>query len=245
MQFELMRPEQLRRAIEAGTPVVLPIGVMEYHGEHLPSGVDLLAVTKTLERLSDEIVLMQPFAYGAASHAVAGPEGTGNLHVDADTLLPFAESLFTALLRGGFRNVHGVVHHQTENFAQGMPTDLAFRFAARNAIFAFLEQEHGQGWWGQEAMRDYYAMHAAESSPFDWIRIHSLFPPGADYPFDHAGEGETGLMQALAPETVDMARASEGGHWYTETADRATAERGEAGVTIALAHIRERLGLSS
>jgi creatinine amidohydrolase/Fe(II)-dependent formamide hydrolase-like protein len=243
MRFDLMRPDELRRAIDEGTPIVLPIGVMEYHGGHLPVGVDLLAVTETLARIEDEIVIMQPFAYGAASHAVAGPEGTGNLHVDASSLVPFAESLFTAMLRAGFRNIHGVIHHQTENFAQGMPTDLAFRLAGRNAIFAFLEAERGTGWWGDSGMADYYAQHAAGSSPFDWIRIHPLFPSGADYPFDHAGQGETGLMQALVPGSVDMDRVKDGDHWYTETADRASAATGEAGVEIALANLRERLGL--
>ena len=82
---------QLRDAIEPGTPFVLPIGVMEYHGGHLPVGVDMLAVTEVLARLEPEVVLLPPFAYGAASHAVAGPEGTGNLHVDATALVPFAE----------------------------------------------------------------------------------------------------------------------------------------------------------
>ena len=36
MRFERLRPGQLRDAIEQGVPFVLPIGVMEYHGGHLP-----------------------------------------------------------------------------------------------------------------------------------------------------------------------------------------------------------------
>lgn len=243
MQFDRMRPDQIAAAIAAGTPVVLPVGVMEYHGAHLPAGVDLLAVTETLARLGDAIITLPSFAYGAASHAVAGPEGSGTLHLDATALLPMAEALFAALLATGFRNVHGVIHHQTENFAQGMPTDLTFRLAARNAIFRHLEAERGAGWWGDRGMQDYYAEAQAGADPFNWIRIHPLFPQGADFPFDHAGVGETALMLALAPETVDMDRAPEGGHWYTETAPQATAEIGERGVQIALTHLRGCLGL--
>ena len=243
MQFDRMRPHQIAAAIAANTPVVLPIGVMEYHGQHLPAGVDTLAVTETLARLGDEIVVLPPFAYGAASHAVAGPAGSGTLHIDASAILPFAEGLFAALLKTGFRNLHGVIHHQTENFAQGMPTDLCFRLAARNAIFRHLEAERGLGWWGDSAMQDYYAQHAAGADPFNWIRIHPLFPKGADFPFDHAGQGETALMMALAPDTVDLGRAGDGSHWFTETAPQATAEQGEAGVKIALAHLRAVLGL--
>lgn len=243
MEFSRLRPHQLQEAIAANTPVVLPIGVMEYHGAHLPAGVDLLAVTGVLERLGDEIVTLPPFAYGAASHAVAGPEGTGTLHLDAAALLPMIEALFAALLKAGFRNIHGVIHHQSENFAQGMPTDLAFRLGARNAIFRHLEAERGAGWWGRREMADYYERHAVAEDPFNWIRIHPLFPKGADFPFDHAGVGETALMLALAPETVAMERALEGGHWYTETAPAATREMGERGVEIALAHLRAMLGL--
>lgn len=244
MRFELMRPDQLQAAISANMPFVLPIGVMEYHGCHLPAGVDLLAVTGVLDRLGDDIVILPPFAYGAASHAVAGPDGTGTLHVDAGAILPFAEALFTGLLRGGFRNVHGVVHHQTENFSQGMPTDLAFRLAARNATFRYLEESRGAGWWGAGGMRDYYRLREEGADPFAWIRIHPLFPAGAEFPFDHAGEGETALMQALAPETVAMERAADGGHWFTETASRATPETGTRGVEIALRHLRSLLGLA-
>ena len=172
-----------------------------------------------------------------------GPEGTGTLHVEPAAFLPFAEGLFRALLRAGFRNVHGVVHHQTENFAQGMPTDLVFRLAARNAVFAHLEAERGTGWWGSNEQRDYYARHAAGENPFNWISIHPSLPPGAPFPFDHAGEGETALMLALAPESVEMARVTDGDHWYTGTAPRATAAKGEEGVAIALAHLRRCLGL--
>lgn len=242
MQFDRMRPDQIADAVARGTPVVLPIGVMEFHGAHLPAGVDLLIVTETLQRLGDRIVVLPPFAYGAASHAVEGP-GSGTLHVEPAAFLPLAEALFAGLLATGFRNIHGVIHHQTENFAQGMPSDLTFRLAARNAIFRHLEAARGPGWWGKGDMADYYARHAAGEDPFNWIRIHPLFPKGADFPFDHAGLGETALMLALAPDTVDMARATEGGHWYTGTAPQATAELGEKGIAIALANLRAALGL--
>ena len=243
MRYDRMRPHQVQAAIAAGTPVVLPLGVMEHHGGHLPAGVDMLAVSEILDLLGDDVVVLPAFAYGAASHAVAGPEHGTTLHVDAGALVPFFEALCTSLLRAGFRNVHAIIHHQSENIAQGMPTDLAFRLAARNSIFRFLEAERGPGWWGSRDMQDYYAQHAQGADPFNWIRLHPLFPKTDRFPFDHAGEGETALMLALAPDTVDMARVAEGNPWYTETAPRATAATGQGGVAIALAHLRQVLGL--
>ena len=248
MRFEQMRPHQIRAAIAADIPAVLPIGVQEYHGEHLPVGVDLLAVTRAMERLEAEaperLILLPAFAYGAASFAVSGPE-QGTLQVDAEGFLPFARGLFAGLLNIGLRNIHGVIHHQTENFRQGMPTDLSFRLAARQATFAHLEATRGQGWWGKGEMASYYEGQARGDNPFNWISIHPLMPPevAAHFPFDHAGEGETALMLALAPELVEPARMAENDTWYTASAPRATAAQGEAGVAVILGYLRGVLGL--
>jgi creatinine amidohydrolase len=246
MRYEMMLPGQIRAAIAANTPVVLPLGVLEYHGEHMAVGMDTLAVTSALDVLEKEaeIVILPPFYYGAASYAVEPPEGTGSVHVDSSALHPFARELFTGLLRIGFRNIHAFIHHQSENFAAGMPTDLAFKFGARQAIFAFLEKTRGEGWWGDSKMADYYAQQAGGADPFNWIKIHPLMTPEtiSQYPFDHAGEGETSLMMAICPEAVDMERFS-AERWYVESAARATAEKGAAARRLILAHMRRMLGL--
>ena len=129
MRYELMLPHQIRTAIAENWPVVLPLGVLEYHGEHMAVGMDTLAVIKMLELLEQEIdlVILPPFYYGAASYVVEPPEGNGSVQVEGGVLAPFAEALFFSLLRIGFRNIHAIIHHQTENFAAGMPTDLAFK----------------------------------------------------------------------------------------------------------------------
>ena len=246
MRYEMMLPRQVRAAIAAKLPVVLPLGVLEYHGEHMAVGMDTLAVTKALDLLEQEaeIVILPPFYYGAASYAVEPPEGTGTVQVDSGALHPFGRELFTGLLRVGFRNVHCFIHHQTENFATGMPTDLAFKFGARQAIFAFLEKTRGEGWWGDAKMADYYAQQAGGEDPFNWIKFHPLMTRETmgRYPFDHAGEGETSLMLALCPEAVDMS-ALPGDRWYVESAARASREQGQVGVDLILAHMRSVLGL--
>jgi creatinine amidohydrolase len=245
MRYELMLPWQIRRAIEENWPVALPLGVLEYHGEHMAVGMDTLAVTKMLDLFEREadVVVLPAFYYGAASYAVAAPEGSGSVQVGGNALAPFAEELFFSLLRIGFRNIHGFIHHQTENFAAGMPTDLAFRTAGRQAIFRFLEKEHGEGWWGDEASANYYADHAAGANPFNWVEVHPLMPADmlGRYPFDHAGIGETSLMLALCPEAVDMDRFGDNRNWYTATAKDASAALGEKGRDMILQHLRQVL----
>lgn len=242
MRYELMLPHQIRDAIARNLPVVLPLGVLEYHGEHMASGMDTLAVVKMLELVEAEmeIVILPAFHYGASSYAVEPPEGNGSVQVDAGKLAPFAEELFLGLLRVGFRNIHGFIHHQTENFAAGMPTDLAFRFAGRQAIFRFLERQRGEGWWGNATMASYYAQQATGADPFNWIKVHPLMTATIirDYPFDHAGIGETSLMLALCPEAVDMQRVGENKAWYTDSASNASAELGRKGRDLILAHLR-------
>lgn len=248
MRYELMLPHQIRAAIDGNWPVVLPLGVLEYHGEHLPVGLDTLVVIKLLEALEPEmdLVLLPSFYYGAASYAVAGPERTGTLHVGGDTLYPLAKEMFTSLLRIGFRNIHFFVHHQTENFAAGMPTDLAFKFGARQAIFAYLEASRGEGWWGKGEMAEYYDQHSSGDDPFNWIKGHPLMTPEiiAEFPFDHAGLGETSLLMALCPDAVDMAKLSPD-HWYTASAANATRDLGDTGKRLILTHMRRVLGQSA
>jgi len=241
MRYELMLPHQLREAIDKNWPVILPLGVLEYHGEHLGLGMDTLAVIRILDRIEKEkpVVILPPFYYGAASYAVEAPERKGSVHVDSESIAPFAKSLFRGLLRVGFRNIHGFIHHQSENFTAGMPTDLAFKFAGRQAIFEILEKERGEGWWGNKSMADYYAQHAAGSDPFNWIKIHPLMTKEiiAQYPFDHAGIGETSLMMALCPEAVDMSRLNKE-EWYSLSAEGASKDLGERGVSLILDHMR-------
>ena len=244
MRYEMMLPHQIREAIRLKWPVILPLGVLEYHGEHLAVGMDTLAVTRLLDILEAEIdlVILPPFYYGAASYAVEPPEGNGSLHVGADKLFPFAQELFRGLLRIGFRNIHFFIHHQTENFTVGMPTDLAFKFAARQAIFEFLERERGEGWWGNEKMADYYAQQSAGDDPFNWIKGHPLMTAEiiAQFPFDHAAQGETSLMMALCPEGVDMERLADG-KWYTRSAVDASPQLGARGHDLILEHMRQVL----
>lgn len=244
MRYELMLPHQIRRAIGENWPVVLPLGVLEYHGEHMAVGMDTIAVIEALNDIEREIdmVILPPFYYGAASYAVEPPEGNGSLHVDAATLAPMAQSMFAGLLRIGFRNIHFFIHHQSENFGAGMPTDLAFKFAARQATFAFIEKERGEGWWGKQGMADYYARHEAGDDPFNWIKGHPLMTPEiiAQYPFDHAGIGETSLMLSMRPDAVDMGRLDDT-KWYAASAREATKELGDKGRRLIVEHLRRVL----
>jgi creatinine amidohydrolase/Fe(II)-dependent formamide hydrolase-like protein len=244
MKYEMLFAEQLREAIKKNTPAVLPVGVLEYHSEHAVFGVDTLLIVKALEIIEKEmdIIILPPFYYGAGSYAVEPPENYGTVHVPGQTLHPFAKDLFKGLLRIGLKNIHTFIHHQSENFFAGMPTDLAFRLAAREAIFEYLEKERGEGWWGREEMKDYMAQHLKGTDPFNWIKVHPFMDTETQkkFPIDHAGKQETSLMLAFCPEGVDMKRFSEG-KWYSAGAKKASLEYGNAAKDMILAGMKKIL----
>ncbi|TIR44436.1 MAG: creatininase family protein, partial [Mesorhizobium sp.] len=93
---------------------------------------------------------------------------------------------------------------------------------------------------GSDTMVDYYAGHAQGENVFNWVQVHPLMPATmtGKYPFDHAGIGETSLMQALCPEAVDAGHFADNTGWYTKGASDASAELGRKGVAMILEHLR-------
>jgi creatinine amidohydrolase len=92
-------------------------------------------------------------------------------------------------------------------------------------------------------MAGYYASQAQAADPFNWIKGHPLLTAEAirQFPFDHAGQGETSLLLAFCPEAVEMDRIDDD-RWYTRSARDASAELGARGRELILAHMREALG---
>jgi len=245
MRYEMMFPDQIREAIDKNTPVVMALGVLEYHGEHLCPGVDTLVVQGALEELEKKIdlVVLPPFFYGAGSYAVAAPERNGGMHIEAETLNKFARGLFYNLLRIGFRNIYFFFHHQSENFVSGMPTDLAFKLAAKQEIFAFIEKEKGDGWWGENPdSSNYYEEHENGSDPFSWIHIEPFLSAEAQrqWPIDHAGKEETSLMMAFCPSGVDMKRY-DGKQWYAKSSLEANIDYANKAKKFILNDLKERM----
>jgi len=244
MNYLKMLPYQVRDAIDRNVPVILPLGVIEYHAEHLPLGVDSFVCMEAVERVEKrhpgEVVVLPPFYYGAASLAVAKPERQGTLQVDSKNLIPVAEDIFRSLLRVGFRNIFAFIAHQTEEFSQGMPTDLAFRFAARRVIFEWLEKEGGEGWWGTE---QYSAYYSGANNPFAWIRIFPVRHREATrqrFAGDHAGQLETSEAMVICPECVEMNRLDES-LWYARPGKEASRELGDDALEAAAEDIETLL----
>ena len=229
MKLHEMRPEQCERAQREKWPLFIPVGTIEYHGEHLPLGVDTIAVNVSLEKVEKRIdcIIAPTIWYGPSSYAVAGPE-KGTIDVDADRFEKYVSEILKGLIENGYRRIVVVIHHQYE-MGQLMPEALTIKKAAASLIFQYLEKERGRGWWGAEEMKTYYEKLSDDENPFNWIRVVPLMSPEIQRKmgYDHAGMLETSLMLAAAPDTVNLTSLENDGLWFTEDATKASVEHGE------------------
>lgn len=243
MRLEMMLGGQIREAVERQLPLAIPAGTIEYHGEHCACGCDTLVVVGALERLAQEIeiVIAPPIYYGPASYAVAGPE-RGSLDVNTDNFARHVRDVLRGFLRVGFHNIYVVIHHQFEEGAM-LPEALSFDFGAKQLIFEYLEQNEGQGWWGQDKYASYYEELDTLKNPFNWIKVIPLMSPEVQKQtgYDHAGEFEASLLMALCPQAVDLSKLAPDQPWYTQSARKANRELGDKMVDLTLKDLRVQL----
>lgn len=168
------------------TVVVLPCGAIEQHGPHLPCAVDSLVaagvVGKAMELLPSEIpaYALPAIVYGKSDEHLHFP---GTFTLTGELLLHTVIEIGESLYRSGFRKFILVNGHG----GQPQPLEMAAReLRLRHGDFMII-------------------VRSAWSVPHD-----AKFIPERERQLAmHAGHGETALVLALAPDTVDMSKAVE------------------------------------
>lgn len=112
--------EAKRMALTGRALVILPVGVVEEHGAHLPLGLDSFAAeayaasaAPHLERQGYEIAVAPTVSYGVARAAIDFP---GTLSLEPETLKSMIIEIGRSLARHGFErqvilNGHRDLHH--------------------------------------------------------------------------------------------------------------------------------------
>lgn len=225
-------------------PLIIPIGTMEYHGEHASLGTDTMVITGVLERLekTKEIIVAPPIWYGVASYAVSGPE-KNTIQVDSDPYEIYITEILKSLVYGGWKNIYLVFHHQSE--ADGlMPMSLACMKAAKKVTLRYLEDTRGYGWWGSNDMKDYYDNLDTSDNPMTFIKTIQLMDNETQKKiggFDHAGKYETSLLSAVYPENVDFERTKDNAEWFAVPSQEASVELGEMMVRHTLEYLERTI----
>ena len=196
-----LRPEQLKDAIKRNLPALIPAGVVEYHGPHLPIGTDFLIANAICEQVEarTDCVLCPPLTY-APTLSWAARSIEGEMDFDPEPFFQYARELFRHLVQMGFRRIYVLQHHQGPDGLQM----LCLKRAAMEVVRAVTA-----GWgaeWGRLPVAElpipniFSLIKIAELDSFS--EYPSLLP--GKIPVGHGGKGETQLIQAVYPDTVKM-----------------------------------------
>ena len=177
VQWERMLPKEFREAFAARPVVFLPLGTVEWHGEHNALGLDSLkahALCVRAAQISGGIV--HPPIYGGMGglDKPATVVMEDELSWDNYLLRPWLEKLCREFHRIGFRAIIMLTGHYGHN-QQLVVRETAVRMTGRLQIPVLGTPEY---WLAHDA--GYYG--------------------------DHAGIGETSLLWHLEPELVAMER---------------------------------------
>jgi len=186
-QYEELTAAQFAQAVEAAAGTCLiPLGVMEKHGEHLPLGTDLIACRETarLAAAQEYVLVFPPYYFSQIFEARHQP---GTIAYSEKLIFDLLQETCAELARNGIQKIilfsgHGGNEHFLPYFCQA-------QLASR---------------------RDYavYFFSPAES-PAEDPEVQKLLRTELDL---HGGERETSVMLAVAPRLVrlDLARPGSG-----------------------------------
>jgi creatinine amidohydrolase len=136
--------EAQQAAADGNALVLLPIGVVEEHGPHLPLGLDSLAAeayaaaaAPHLEDAGYRVIVAPTISYGVARAAIDFP---GTLSLEPETLTAMIVQIGRSLARHGFKrqvllNGHRDLHHM--NALEGAREALTREDAARVLCVGF------------------------------------------------------------------------------------------------------------
>lgn len=184
LMAEMTWPE-FRAAVRERRVAVMPVGVIEQHGPHLPLDTDILLAQEITLRAAGEVpgkvVVVPPVVHGHSPHHMDFP---GTLSVDARHMIDYVLDVCLSLAHHGCKKILMVNGH-----GSNVPV---LDLVARQTIV----QTKGET---ACASLDYWRLGEYE-------RAVATFFPGLDGT-GHADAIETSLYMALRPEFVQLEKA--------------------------------------
>ena len=173
--LENMTMTDMARALERTKTVILPVGIIEQHGSHLPLSTDIYNATEPPKRAGDRL---NAFVAPVVPYCFSGGELLGTLNINPQIFGLYVMEIAAEFLRMGFKNIIVFVGHEC-----------ARDRAALRSIIQMLLRRNAH-------MKDITIslIVCFELSPtwLDQIKRRDL----------HAGDVETSLMLYWKPELV-------------------------------------------
>ena len=177
--WERLTSLQIRKMAKECGVCIVPIGVMERHGDHLPLGTDFLSAHKVAQLAAEkeEAVVFPPYFFGQIYEARCFD---GTINLPPAMLIDLLQHLIDEIARNGFKKIilynwHGGNWNMLRYFVQSQlyqPRDYSLYLFADGFLY------HGR--------------HIKESV----LEI-------VDEYHGHANEWETAIMMAIDDEAVD------------------------------------------
>ncbi len=183
MRWEELTSPEIAALDRDRTVVILPVGSVEQHGNHLPLGTDTLlaqAVALAAAKAAGEAIVMPPPWYGFSAHHM---RFAGSVTLRAETLMAIAEDIVASIVTHGFRRILVVNGH-----------------GGNNGIIDVVASKLGHKHYGvaRVACVTYFAL-AREAI----AHLRKSGPGG----MGHACEFETSMIMHILPQLVNMERA--------------------------------------
>ncbi len=250
VRYEELRPHQIVEAREACPIAWLPIGGIEWHGEHNPSGVDTLGANAVAIRCAETLggLRFPPLFYGENREAYlmeVNHDEDGRMkekmHLPEENLAP--GYMGRSIQQQDRAYIELLIHILRQIKSLGFPltTIIAGHYPLRHHACAAAE-------WFSVMCRP---ARAWGTSGFELVRDEH---PNIG---DHAGAWETSLMMATHPDLVDLSQLPEApdasliGVSGRDPREHASAELGEEGIAVIVeaitartAQIADEMGLS-
>jgi len=196
-----MRPCDIEKAVAKNIPVLLPLGAVEYHGQHMPIGTDTLiaeGLCKLIAQKAD-VIVAPAIPFSPTMHWAGGAE-SGDMDFSEEALAVYALEYIRQLAKVGFRRIYVMLGHQGKGGLPALIMEKAGRVAA-----ADISRAMGAGWGclpPEQLPENVYSL--VRVCDYDEFSDYSKINRNERMPVGHGGRGETQLIMALYDNLVRM-----------------------------------------
>ncbi len=179
MQWEYMVPSELKRMAKEEKVCILPMGVLERHGEHLPLGTDALVVHKiAVEAAKKEPCVVFPMFYFGQIHEASFADGA--VAFDSDFTIQLLRNVCDEIGRNGFTKIFLLCGHGGNT---AMINYFMMSTMDRNVPYTL-----------------YSVMYSSRLDADEQAMAHSIMKSDGG----HADQWESSLVMSVCPEAVRM-----------------------------------------
>ncbi len=184
VKWEELTSPDFRTAVEkSARTCVIPLGIIEKHGPHMPLGTDLIDIREVVIRAAKEefAIIFPPFYFGQIYEAKQQP---GTVAYSPHTVLTVLQETCDEIHRNGIEKIILVSGHGGNNSLLPYFCQMQLEKQKDYAVFLFRPEDSEE-----------YQDKLNEMRQTDWD--------------EHAGETETSLMLAHRPDLVHLDRAND------------------------------------